>query len=58
MLNTSSQGLVEREHRGAISVELQRRFHMAPVATVDAQGNVHIMEYSDVPPEPAPATPP
>ncbi len=58
MLDTSSAGLVERTHGGVTSVELGRRFHMAPVATVDAKGDVHIREYSDLPEEPAQANPP
>lgn len=58
MLNTSSQGLRETRRKGAISVDLQQRFQIAPVATVDAQGRVQITDYAHLPPAPPAPAPP
>lgn len=58
ILNTSSQGLVEKTHEGVVSVDLQHRFQTAPVATVNPQGDVQITDYSQLPPEPAEPPPP
>jgi len=49
MLNTSSEGLVEETRNGVTSVNLQGRFQTAPVATIDADGNVQITDYSHLP---------
>jgi hypothetical protein len=58
MLNTSSEGLVEETRGGVTSIDLQGRFRTAPVATVDDEGNVHITDYSHLPPAPdTPAEP-
>lgn len=58
LLNTTSEGLVEKTHNGVTSVDLQRHFRTAPVATVDAQGNVSITDYTHLPAESAePAVP-
>lgn len=51
LLNTSSEGLVEETRNGVTSVDLQRRFRTAPVATIDADGNIHIQDYSYLPKE-------
>lgn len=53
VLNTSSAGLVEETRNGVTGVDLQRRFRTAPVATVDAHGNIQITDYSSLPKEPA-----
>jgi hypothetical protein len=53
VLDTSSAGLVEETRNGVTGVDLQRRFRTAPVATVDAHGNVQITDYSSLPKEPA-----
>lgn len=49
ILNTSSEGLVEETRNGITSVNLQGRFQTAPVATIDADGNVQITDYSHLP---------
>ena len=49
ILNTSSDGLVEKTVNGVTSVNLQGRFRTAPVATIDASGEVHITDYSHLP---------
>ncbi len=49
LLNTSSEGLVEETQNGVTSVDLQKRFQTAPVATIDADGNIHITDYSYLP---------
>jgi len=54
LLNTSSEGLVEETRNGVTSVDLQRRFRTAPVATIDADGNVQITDYSYLPEERTP----
>jgi hypothetical protein len=51
MLNTSSDGLVEETRNGVTSVNLQRRFRTAPVATIDESGEVSITDYSHLPAE-------
>lgn len=51
MLNTSSEGLVEHTRNGVTSVDLQGRFRTVPVATIDANGEVRITDYSHLPPE-------
>jgi len=58
ILNTSSEGLVEETRNGVTSVDLQRRFQTAPVATVDENGDVQITDYSHLPAETVVQTPP
>lgn len=54
LLNTSSEGLVEETRNDATRVDLQRRFRTVPVATIDANGDIHIKDYSYLPKEQAP----
>jgi hypothetical protein len=49
MLSTSSEGLEVEENNGVTSIDLQGRFRIVPVATIDEQGEVHIREYSSPP---------
>lgn len=50
-LNTSSEGLVEEKAaNGAIGMDLQGRFRTAPVATIDAEGNIQVRDYTSLPP--------
>jgi len=51
LLNTSSEGLVVETRNGVSSVDLQGRFRTVPVATIDANGNIHIRDYSCLPKE-------
>lgn len=49
MVNTSSDGLLEKTNKDSISVDLQGRFQTVPVATVDENGQVEIKDYSSIP---------
>lgn len=54
LLDTSHEGLEKEEIDGAVIINLQGRFRIAPVATVDENGEIHIQEYSTQPAGPAP----
>ena len=49
MLNTSSQGLIEKQTEKGISVDLKGRFQTVPVATINENGEVEIQDYSSAP---------
>ena len=52
MLNTSSEGLVEEQlENGGTRIDLQGRFRTAPVAIIDADGEVQIRDYTYLPKE-------
>jgi len=49
MLNTSSEGLVEKKTGSSVSVDLQGRFQTVPVATINEKGELEIRDYSSKP---------
>ena len=49
MLNTTSDDLVEVETENGVGVDLQNRFQTVPVATINADGEVEIRDYTNAP---------
>jgi hypothetical protein len=51
LVNTSHEGLVEKETQNGVEMNLRGRFRTAPVATVNEQGEVTVRDYTSAPAE-------